>query len=40
VGSAIVALVETSTPQSAPAVVGAFVAGLRAPALQTEDVPG
>ncbi len=33
VGSAIVALIEKLSPEDAPAAVGAFIAGLRAPSL-------
>ena len=38
VGSAIVRLIEQSTPAKAPAAVGAFVAGLRAPSAIAEKV--
>lgn len=38
VGSAIVALIEQSSPQQAPAAVGAFIAGLRASAIVEENV--
>jgi tryptophan synthase alpha chain len=38
VGSAIVALIEKSTPEQAPAAVGAFIRGLRAGANVEENV--
>ncbi len=38
VGSAIVALIEQSSPQQAPAAVGAFIAGLHASAIVEENV--
>lgn len=38
VGSAIVAIVEQSKPEQAPAAVGAFIAGLRAPSAVAEGV--
>ncbi|MHB8301551.1 MAG: tryptophan synthase subunit alpha [Acidobacteriaceae bacterium] len=38
VGSAIVALIEQSTPAQAPAAVGAFIAALRAPAVLEESI--
>ncbi len=38
VGSAIVGLIEQSTPEDAPAAVGAFIAGLRAPSAVAESI--
>ncbi len=38
VGSAIVGLIEQSTPADAPAAVGAFIAGLREPSAVAESV--
>lgn len=38
VGSAIVALIEQSTPQNAPGAVGAFIAGLRGAAVDQENL--
>ncbi len=38
VGSAIVALIEQSSPEQAPAAVGAFIRGLRVPAGVEENV--
>ena len=38
VGSAIVALIEQSSPEQAPAAVGAFIAGLHASAIVEENV--
>jgi tryptophan synthase alpha chain len=38
VGSAIVSLIEQSTPEAAPAAVGAFIAGLRAPLGVEESI--
>jgi tryptophan synthase alpha chain len=38
VGSAIVSLIEQSTPEAAPAEVGAFIAGLRAPSGVQESI--
>jgi tryptophan synthase alpha chain len=38
VGSAIVGLIEQSSPEDAPAAVGAFITGLRAPAPVAESI--
>ncbi len=38
IGSAIVSLIEKSTPAQAPAAVGEFIAGLRAPARLSESI--
>lgn len=38
VGSAIVSIIERSTPEQAPAAVGAFIAALRVPAVAKENV--
>ena len=38
VGSAIVSLIEQSSPEEAPAAVGAFIAGLKAPSGMAESI--